>query len=127
MTLEEIKAYCLSTPGAYLDYPFGEVPACVKVCKRLFAQLYPRREDCKITLNCEVMTGEFFRGLYPGCVVRGYHCPPNQQPYFNTVLLNGAVPDAELKNMIDHSYATVVGKLPKKKQRELTNGIARQE
>lgn len=126
MTIEEIKIYCLSKPGAYLDYPFGEIPVCVKVEKRLFAQLYPRREDYKITLNCDVMTGEFYRTLYPGTVVRGYHCPPNQQPYFNTVFLNGAVPDAELKNMIDHSYLTVVGKLTKKKQRELLGGTAQQ-
>jgi predicted DNA-binding protein (MmcQ/YjbR family) len=52
-------------------------------------------------------------------VVRGYHCPPIQQPYFNTISLDGSVPDDVLAEMIEHSYKVVVGKLPKKYQREL--------
>ena len=31
MTLNEIEAYCLSKPGAYLDWPFGPEYAVVKV------------------------------------------------------------------------------------------------
>ena len=112
MTTEEILAYCLSKNGAYIDYPFGEIPICVKVEKRLFAQIYPKPEDFKITLNCDRMTGEFYRNLFPGTVIRGFHCPPIQQPYFNTVYLNGIVPDDELKLMIDHSYLTVINKMP---------------
>jgi predicted DNA-binding protein (MmcQ/YjbR family) len=114
MTTDEILNYCLSKSGAYIDYPFGKIPICVKVEKRLFAQMYPDPEDYKITLNCDMMTGEFYRNLYIDTVVRGYHCPPIQQPYFNTVYLNGTVSDDELKTMIDHSYSVVVGKLPKK-------------
>jgi predicted DNA-binding protein (MmcQ/YjbR family) len=114
MTVDEILQYCLSKKGAYIDFPFGSVPICVKVEKRLFAQLYPKPEDYKITLNCDRMMGEVYRNLYPGTVVRGYHCPPIQQPYFNTVYLSGPVSDEELKNMIDHSYETVISKLPKK-------------
>ncbi len=114
MTIEEIISYCLSKKGSYLDFPFGEVPICVKVYKRLFAQIYPRSEDRKITLNCDKITGTIYRNLYPDTVVRGYHCPPIQQPYFNTVHLNEQVSDDDLRTMIDHSYTTVLGKLPKK-------------
>lgn len=114
MTAAEILTYCLSKSGAYLDDPFGEIPVCVKVEKRLFAQLYPNPDDYKITLNCDMATGEFYRQLYPDAVTRGYHCPPIQQPYFNTVRLDGNLPDEELLQMIDHSYATVVKKLPLK-------------
>lgn len=119
MTTDEILEYCLSKPGAYIDFPFGAIPVCVKVQKRLFAQVYPGEKDCKITLNCDRMTGEFYRSIYPDTVVRGYHCPPIQQPYFNTVYLNGIVSDDELKTMIDHSYFTVIGKLPKSAQKIL--------
>ncbi len=118
-----ILDYCLSKPGAYIDFPFGETPVCVKVGKRLFAQVYPKREDRKITLNCAVAAGEFFRGMYPGTVVRGYHCPPQLQPYFNTVHLNGEVPEAELMMMIDHSYNTVFKKLPRSTRSELTHSV----
>jgi predicted DNA-binding protein (MmcQ/YjbR family) len=121
VTTDEIINYCLSKPGAYIDFPFGNIPICVKVGKRLFTQVYPKKDDYKITLNCDRVTGEFYRSLYPGTVVRGYHCPRVQQPYFNTIQLNGVVADDELKAMIDHSYLTVVRKLPRKEQRGLLN------
>ena len=43
--------YCLSKPGAYIDFPFGDIPICIKAGKRIFAQLYPKKDDYKITLN----------------------------------------------------------------------------
>jgi len=119
MTVEEIIQYCLMKNGSYIDFPFGAIPICIKVSNRLFAQIYPDLDDYKITLNCNVMMGEIYRNLYPNIVVRGYHCPPIQQPHFNTIHLNNKISDAKLKEMIDHSYFTVVGKLPKKVRENL--------
>ena len=124
MTQDEIIKYCLSKPGAFLDYPFGVDVAVVKVKSqnskpRIFAQVFNLKGEAKATFNCDPMTGDFYRTVYPGAVTRGYHCPPAQQPYFNTVDLGGAVPDEELLGMIDHAYQVVVGKLPKKYQKEL--------
>lgn len=125
MTHQEILDYCISKPGACIDYPFGEDVTVIKVkapsqnSGRIFAQLFFLKGEPKATFNCDAMTGEFYRSLYPGKVVRGYHCPAVQQPYFNTVSLDGAVPDEEFPRMIDHSYSTVVSKLPKYAQREL--------
>jgi len=124
MTQDEIIRYCLSKPGAFLDYPFGVDVTVVKVksknsAARIFTQVFYLKGAAKVTLNCDMMTGDFYRTVYPGAVTRGYHCPPVQQPYFNTVDLGGAVPDEELLGMIDHAYQVAVGKLPKKYQREL--------
>lgn len=119
MTHEEILSYCLQKRGAYTDYPFGPDCTCVKVRARLFAQLFILNGVPSLTLNYDAMTGEFYRSIYPDAVRRGYHCPPVQQPYFNTIDLEKAVPDEELFRMIDHSYTYVVGKLTKKLQREL--------
>ncbi len=127
MTTDEIINYCLQKPGAYIDFPFGNVPICVKVGKRLFAQMYPHKDDYKITLNCDIISGEFYRNLYPGTVVRGYHCPRVQQPYFNTIYLNGIVSDDELKVMIDHSYSTVTKKLPRKLKNELLSNSTKEQ
>ena len=52
---------------------------------KIFAQLYPYEHDLKITLKCTVESGQMFRMLFPEQVKRGYHCPPVQQPYWNTV------------------------------------------
>lgn len=125
MTLDEIETYCLAKPGAYLDWPFGPVFSVVKVKApsqekgRIFTQPFILHGEPKVTLNCDMVTGELYRAIYPGAVKRGYHCPPIQQPYFNTVALDGTVPDDVLIEMIDHAYKIVVGRLPKKFQKEL--------
>lgn len=125
VTHKEIMEYCLKKKGAYLDFPFAPDYPVVKVKApsqekgRIFAQLFYLRGEPKVTLNCTPEYAEFYRSVYPGSVVRGWHCPPVQQPYFNTVSPDGSVPDEELLVMIDHSYNTVVGKLPRFAQREL--------
>lgn len=119
MNVDEIIAYCLTKRKSYIDYPFGEIPVCVKVCSHIFAQVYPVSGNYKITLKCEPMFGDFYRKQYPNTVVRGYHCPPVQQPYWNTIHMNGTVPDEELRIMIDHAYQAVIDKLPKRVQKEL--------
>lgn len=88
MSTEDIIKYCLSKRKAYEDYPFGNIPICYKLNGKIFAQLYPNENDYKITLKCTSDVGQFFRSLYPDKVVRGYHCPPIQQPYWNTVYLS---------------------------------------
>lgn len=75
-------------------------------------------EDYKITLKCTVDAGQFYRMVYPGKVVRGYHCPTVQQPYWNTIYLDD-FPDEELLNMIDHSYETVWNSFSKKVQKQI--------
>lgn len=115
---QEIKDYCMSKLGAYEECPFGDVPVCYKLNKKIFAQLYPYEHDYKITLKCTADAGSFYRTVYPGKVVRGYHCPPVQQPYWNTIYLDD-FPDEELLNMIDHAYETVFNSFSKKVQKEI--------
>ena len=125
MTHQEIIETCLRKPGAYLDHPFGPDVPVVKVKApsqdkgRIFAQVFMLRGEPKVTLNCRPDSAEFYRTIYPGAVTRGWHCPPIQQPHFNTVSLDGTVPDDELLAMIDHAYDVVVAKLPKYVRREL--------
>jgi len=118
MTAEEIRDLCLSMPGSYEDYPFGPVPVCFRLQGRVFAQLYPDAERFMITLKCTRGMGEFYRSVYPGVVVRGYHCPAAQQPYWNTVVPN-RIPEEELRMMIHHAYQTVLESLPKRVQAEI--------
>ncbi len=110
----ELRAYCLAKPGAEETFPFGPSPICYKIRGKIFAQLYPD----KITLKCTAFSGQMFRQAYPGVVVRGYHCPPVQQPYWNTVLL-AEFPGDDLPMMIDHAYETVVCGFSKKVQAEI--------
>ena len=121
MTYSELLDYCLAKNGAYIDHPFGPDSDIIKVEGKIFAQLFLLGGRESATFNCERMTGDFYRQLFPGIVVRGYHCPLVQQPYFNTFPL-AEVPDEMILEMLDHSYTTVVGKLPKYKQKRLLDG-----
>lgn len=116
MTHGEIIEYGLSKKGAYKDFPFGAETTVIKVKNRIFAQLFYLNSEPMFTFNADAMVGDFYRRAYPNDVKRGYHCPAVQQPYFNTVNLNGSVPDEEILSMIDISYGYVVGKLTKKLQ-----------
>jgi len=115
----EIVDYCLCKQGAYVDFPFGPDCLVIKVKApsqekgRIFAQIFMLRGEPKLTLNCTPESAEFYRKVYPNSVTRGFHCPPIQQPHFNTLSLDGLIPDAEIKHMINHAYEVVVSKLPK--------------
>ena len=124
MTHQQIIDYCLQKPGAYMDFSFEHVPV-IKVKSpsqekgRVFAQIFHLHGEPKVTLNCTPQSAEFYRSVYPCSVVRGWHCPHIQQPHFNTVNLDGSVPDGEIVNMIDHAYDVVVAKYPKYVQKEI--------
>lgn len=118
MSVEEIKKYCMSKYRACEEYPFGDVPVCYKLNGKVFAQIYPYPGDYKITLKCTADAGQFYRMAYPGKVVRGYHCPSVQQPYWNTIYLDD-FPEEELLNMIDQAYETVFNSFSKKVQKQI--------
>ncbi len=111
MDISQILACCRAKPGAQECLPFGPWPVCFKVCGKIFAQVY-----CdKLTVKCTRFQGELFRSQYPDVVTRGYHCPPVQQPYWNTIDLTRFPPD-DIPMMIDLAYDSVVTALPKHKQ-----------
>ena len=120
-TPQTLIEYCLSKTGAYVDHPFGPDSEIIKVEKKIFAQFFQLKGVDTITLKCDAMMGQFYRQMFPNIVVRGWHCPPVQQPYFNTFPLDGSVPDEIILEMIDHSYLVVVEKLPKYIQRKLND------
>lgn len=122
LNAEQLLHYCLGKPGAALDFPFGEIPACVKVGSKIFAEIYPGEGDFKITLKCEPILAQVLRSQYPGAVVRGYHCPAAMQPHRNTVYVE-QIAEAELLAMIDHSYEQVVKGLPRKVREEIIKQV----
>ncbi|MEA4831199.1 MAG: MmcQ/YjbR family DNA-binding protein [Oscillospiraceae bacterium] len=125
MTHQEIIEYCLQKPCTYTDYPFDPLYPVIKVKApsqqkgRIFAQPFMLHGEPKVTLNCTPESAEFYRSVYSSSVVRGWHCPPIHQPHFNTVNLDGTVPDEEILQMIDHAYDIVVSKFPKYIQKEI--------
>ena len=117
--IQEIKDYCESKLGAYEARPFGEYPICYKVMGKIFAQLNPEEKWFRMTLKCEPEKAQVYRELYPGIVVRGYHCPPVQQPHWNTIDLMAFADKDMLWQMIDEAYDAVIRKFTKKQKAQL--------
>jgi predicted DNA-binding protein (MmcQ/YjbR family) len=111
MNAQTILEYCTGKRGAYLNAPFGVEPICARIGRRIFAEVFLSRPW--VTLKCEPVYGAAMRAAYPRQIRRGYHCPPPQHPYSNTVTLDGTVPDDRLTEMIDHSYERAMRTLTK--------------
>lgn len=123
MKTDEIIEYCLKKKKAYMDYPFGDIPICFKINNKIFAELYPLENDYKITLKCDPLLAELYRKQYKNVVIRGYHCPPVQATYRNTIYINKTVSDEIIYEMIDHSYGKVIKSFSKKVQRKILENI----
>ena len=114
----KIHNYCMEKPCAYESRPFGEQPVCYRVGGRIFAQFVTKPDWYKMTLKTNPEAALFYREMFPGKVVRGYHCPPVQQPYWNTIELTD-FPEDMLLQMIDEAYTQAVKGLTRKQQNKL--------
>lgn len=68
-----------------------------------------------ITLKCEPSFGIMLRENYKD-ITAGYYM---NKVHWNSLYLNGDVPDTVLKQMIDNSYELIFAALPKKVQKEI--------
>lgn len=115
---KEIHEYCMAKPCAYESRPFGADTICYRLAGKIFAQLTPKEDWFKATLKTNPEAADFYRRAYPGIVVRGYHCPPVQQPYWNTIELEQFDKNL-LFQMIDEAYDEVLRNLTKKEQKRI--------
>jgi predicted DNA-binding protein (MmcQ/YjbR family) len=110
MTHEEMVAYCLGKPGAGLDEPW-EDDLVAKVGGKIFAFL--GGDGVGVKCGRDADEAAEVRHRYPqAATVMAYI----GRYGWNTVRLDGTVPDDELRELVDASYDAVVAKLPKSKR-----------
>ena len=109
MTRDEVLEICATFAGAVEEYPFGDGVAVFKVGGRMFALVALEEEPGSVNLKCEPEVAEELRARY-AAVRPGYH---QNKRHWNTIDLDGTVPDPEWRDMIDHSYELVVRGLPR--------------
>ena len=109
VTSEDLRQHCLNQVGAVEEFPFGPEAQVYKVMGRMFA-LLPVDEPLRISLKCDPTLAEILRESYPA-VQPGYYL--NKQ-HWNTVTVDGSIPDEEILDMMDDSYNLVVKKLSRK-------------
>jgi predicted DNA-binding protein (MmcQ/YjbR family) len=111
MDLTEFREYCLSKPRATEGTPFGPDVLVFKVRDKMFALAALDEVPPNVNLKCDPELALDLRDRYEQ-VTPGYHM---NKRHWNTVEIEGAIPDVELRKMIDHSYDLVIKKLPNSK------------
>ena len=109
MTWDELLAYCLAKPGAWQDEPW-EGDVVVKVGAKIFVFF---GAGTAVGVKCGAS-----REAADEWLVR-YAGDASAEAYigrsgWNRLRIGGAIPDDEIREAIDASYAAVVSKLPKK-------------
>ena len=105
-TRNEAMAYGLSFPNTYTEAPFHDPNwdlVRVKGSKKAFLWIYEK--DGLINLNVKVSPEwrDFYRQIYEA-VIPGYH---QNKEHWNTIILDGSIPDEDIKRMIAESYDIV--------------------
>ena len=110
MDLQRVRAHCLAKPGVDEGYPFGPGALVFKVGGKMFALIGEDDEPLTVSLKCEPGLAAALREAHPS-VRSGYHL---NKRHWNTVSLDGTVPDDEVRGWIDDSYDLVCAGLPRR-------------
>jgi predicted DNA-binding protein (MmcQ/YjbR family) len=105
MNIEILREYCIGKEGVTESFPFGDDTLVFKAGGKIFA-LVNLNGDLSINLKCDPALAIELRERYPS-VTPGYHM---NKKHWNTILLDGSVPDKELLSWIDHSYKLIIGR-----------------
>jgi predicted DNA-binding protein (MmcQ/YjbR family) len=115
MNIETFREYCLSKPATTEGTPFGPDDIVFKVGGKVFAIAALMEVPPCVNLKCDPDLALELRDRYEQ-VTPGYHM---NKKHWNTVVLDGVIPQAEIRKMIDQSYDLVVQSLPKAKREKL--------
>jgi predicted DNA-binding protein (MmcQ/YjbR family) len=115
MNVESFRDYCLSRPSATESMPFGPDNIVFKVEGKMFALLALDEVPTAVNLKCDPDRALELRDRYEQ-VQPGYHM---NKKHWNTVVLDGVIPEKEIRKMIDDSYDLVVQSLPRAKRKAL--------
>jgi len=109
VNLETVKAYLLSKPEVGESYPFDGKAAVFKVQDKMFALLIKNQGKQLLNLKCDPDHAVELRDIFPE-VIPAYHM---NKRHWNSILIEGDLPNGEIQRLIDHSYGLVVKKMKK--------------
>lgn len=105
-TREEILAYGLTFADTYVDTPFSDTNwqlVRVKQSKKAFLWTYEKDGFLNLNVKADSEWRDFWRSTYES-VIPGYH---QNKEHWNTIILDGSIPDEDVKRMIAESYDLV--------------------
>lgn len=101
--------YCLAFENVYEDYPFDDANWCLirhRENKKAFAMIFDKDGRVWINVKCEPQWTAFWRGAFKS-VIPAYHM---NKEHWNSIILDGSVPDEDIKTMIGESYSLTIKK-----------------
>ncbi len=114
MNIEEFRDLCLSFGGVTEEFPFDEKTLVFKVMGKMFALTDVDAFE-SINLKCDPEKAVRLREEYSG-VMPGYHM---HKKHWNTIQMDGSIPDPLVIKWTRDSYELVVAGLPQKAKRQL--------
>jgi predicted DNA-binding protein (MmcQ/YjbR family) len=115
MTAGELRDHCLSFVGSSETFPFGPDTSVFKVAGKIFAIARLAGTPLQVSLKCEPALAEQLREAH-AAVAPGWHL---NKRHWNTVTIDGSLPDAMLADMVEDSYDLIVSRLPRARRRAL--------
>ncbi len=106
LTREDVLNYGLSFPGTYKEAPFHDQNwQLVRVTdnKKVFLWTYERDGYLNLNVKVDPEWRDFFRNAYES-VIPGYHL---NKEHWNTIIIDGTIPNGEIKKMIEESYRII--------------------
>ena len=117
MDYETLEQSLLSPKGSSKEFPFGPEAAVFKVAGKMFALVAWTCEPLRVTLKSEPEEADFLRQRYSS-IVPGYYM---NKKHWNTITLDGSIPDELLLDLIMTSYTLVVKGLTKAERRNISD------
>ena len=102
-TRQEAISYGLTFENTYLDTPFKDTNwqlIRIKGSRKAFLWIYEKDGVINLNVKVDPQWRDFWRQTYRS-VVAGYH---QNKEHWNTIILDGNVPDEDVKRMIAESY-----------------------
>ncbi len=116
MDSTELREHCLTYRGSEETFPFGFETSVFKVAGKMFAlSRLGADPPLRVSLKCEPLLAEQLREAHPA-VLPGYHL---NKRHWNTLVLDGSLPDQMVREMIEDSYDLVVSSLSAARRRAL--------
>ncbi len=117
MDIEILREYCLSKKAVEEGFPFGEDTLVFKVAGKLFLLTGLNSNPLQFNVKCDPEKALELRERYYA-VQPGYHM---NKKHWNTVVADGSLSSALIKEMIDDSYNLIVKSLPKNVRDQIFN------
>lgn len=102
-TRREAIEFGLTFENTYLDTPFKDTNwqlVRVKESKKAFLWIYEKDDLINLNVKVDPQWRDFWRQTYEA-VIPGYH---QNKDHWNTIILDGSVPNDDIKRMIAESY-----------------------